>query len=478
MIGEILVARGVISAEQLEEAEARRRRVGGPIADNVAASGFAAAERIEAEIAQTPREPRTIEETGLSRGFLVKLLVKAAYVSGVQTTTEAAAATRLFFLIVSDVVAECVRLGLFESLSADGAALEGVGQIAERRFQLTDRGRAFAIASLAENGYVGPAPVPIDAYVEQVQRQPIAMERVGLGRLRAALAHFSLAPGLFDTVGPAVNSGRSLLLYGPAGNGKTGIAQALASVFAGAVFVPHAVEVDGQVIRVFDPIVHTPLPEEPAARTRASLGKIGLDRRWVPCRRPMVMTGGELTLDMLDLRYDAHSKFYECPVQMKAMGGLLVIDDFGRQAVRPADLLNRWIVPLDYRRDFLKLHTGKSFPVPFDSLLVFSTNLNPSELMDGAFLRRLPYKVLMPGPDAAQFRDALAGQMARHGLPTDDAAVGKVLDAIRSTGVEPAFYQTRFVCERIVDICRFNGLEPRVTDDGLARAVENLVVRH
>ena len=218
-----------------------------------------------------------------------------------------------------------------------------------------------------------------------------------------AFANLIVSEEFIHRVGPAINSGRSILLYGPPGNGKTSVAEQIGAIFKDTIYIPYCFEVEGQIIKVFDPGIHKRIERNTEGATRGTLRREDFDQRWVPCRRPFIVTGGELTLEMLDLSFNALAKFYEAPLHIKALGGIFAIDDFGRQLVSPEALLNRWIVPLESRVEYLKLHTGKSFSVPFDELVVFSTNLAPRDLMDPAFLRRIPYKMEIAGPTPEEY---------------------------------------------------------------------------
>ena len=263
-------------------------------------------------------------------------------------------------------------------------------------YSITDMGRRWVLDALNLSRYAGPAPVTLEEFTAQVNLQKATNELVTFDRIRKALGDLTFDDSIVEQCGPALNSGRAMLLYGPPGNGKTSVALCFASVFTDVIYVPYAISVEGQIIR-FHRSQHSYPGSSPPSWQRATILSFiraeEYDARWVPCRRPFVVTGGELTLEMLDLRYDPPGHFYEAPMHLKALGGCFVIDDFGRQLVSPTNLLNRWIVPLESRVDYLKLHTGKTFSIPFEELVIFSTNLDPEDLMDPAFLRRLPYKI-------------------------------------------------------------------------------------
>jgi hypothetical protein len=272
-----------------------------------------------------------------------------------------------------------------------------------------------------------------------------------------------------------------VLLYGPPGNGKSSVAFRLASVFNDVIYVPYAVSVEGQIIRVHDPSIHRPLKTETVTSpevTTSFLRHEEFDARWAACRRPFVMSGGELTLDMLDLRYDTTGHFYEAPLHVKALGGCFIIDDFGRQLVRPTDLLNRWIVPLESRVDYLKLHTGKSFSIPFEELIVFSTNLEPEDLMDTAFLRRLPYKIEIGAPTLDLYRQIFDKECKRQGLAMDDNTFDFIVhQVIEEKELELAAYHPRFIVDQVVATCKFMGKKPHFEPRFIEYAINNLRVK-
>jgi hypothetical protein len=271
-----------------------------------------------------------------------------------------------------------------------------------------------------------------------------------------------------------------MLLYGPPGNGKSSVASRIAGVFSDVIYVPYAISVEGQIIRVLDASIHLPMTTTAASSddSLSFLRQEEFDTRWVPCKRPFVLAGGELTLEMLDLRYDDTGHFYEAPLHVKALGGCFVIDDFGRQLVSPTNLLNRWIVPLESRVDYLKLHTGKTFTIPFDELVIFSTNLEPEDLMDPAFLRRLPYKIEVGAPSLEHFRNILERECARQGLTLRDDAFHFIVHMVKDDmGLDIAGYQPRFIVDQVVATCRFLGIIPEFKSPYIDYAINNLGVR-
>jgi len=332
-----------------------------------------------------------------------------------------------------------------------------------------------AVEAFANSAYIGPLPVSLEEYSQRVLRQTIRGEVVSAEAVAGAMHPLVVEEELLAKVGIAANAGRSILLYGAPGNGKTSIAERMVKAFGAMVLVPHCFEVAGQIVKVFDPSVHRQLGTG-GGRTTTSLFADEFDPRWVPCRRPFVAAGGELSLDMLDLKFEETARFYEAPLHVKAMNGVLLIDDFGRQLVRPDALLNRWVVPMDRRIDFLKLHTGQSFQIPFDQLLVFSTNLSPRDLMDGAFLRRLPYKIHVHGPNTQDFALLLRAKAQEHGIAYSEAAIVFTIESIMKHGTPLAFYQASEIPQQIADLCQFVG-RPLVADDAsIGFALGNLLV--
>ena len=318
----------------------------------------------------------------------------------------------------------------------------------------------------------------LESYRQQILKQSIGDERVDRDTINQSFSDLVIPDDFIRRIGPGINSGKCILLYGPAGNGKTSVAEKVGKIFKNIVFIPYAVEVDGQIIKVFDPTIHEPIeaPKPGEARTRG-LRKESFDNRWVPCKRPIIIAGGELTLEMLDLKFNALAKFYEAPLHVKALGGTFIIDDFGRQLVKPEDILNRWIVPLQSRVDYLKLHTGKSFQVPFDELVIFSTNMAPNDLMDPAFLRRIPYKLKTENPSLADYRLIFEAVARKQGLDLEEEIFDYVVDELQGGGHTLACYQPGFIVEQVVSVCKYEGQPPMFTRDYVADALANLYAK-
>jgi len=336
------------------------------------------------QLASLAPRPQTLAESGLSMHFTYELITKHLYNAGVLTLYELSERLALAATVIEEVIAFLRQDAYIEIRGAT----EGKSGL---RYALTDRGRALALDSLIKSGYIGPAPVPLKEYTRIVKAQSVHNRVVSQSMMQVRLAGVTLQHGLLEKLGPAVHSGRAIFIYGPPGAGKTYICQKLAHLFEDDILIPHAVSVGETVIQVFDRVYHRPLAD--SSYTEKNVLLHGHDPRFIRCHRPAVMTGGELTLDMLELSYDADTKQYQAPLQLKANNGVFMIDDLGRQRVAPVDLLNRWIVPMENRRDYMYLGSGMHFPVPFEVILIFSTNMNPLELADEAFLRRIGHKI-------------------------------------------------------------------------------------
>ena len=394
-----------------------------------------------------PPAPRTLAEAGLSHEFVLQLLLKQLHYGADFTGQDLARRLGLEFTVIESVLETLRFTHLCEV--AGGSVVGGPSF----RYRITDEGRRRALLFLEQSQYVGAAPVPLNQYRDYLMAHGKAVTTApSRARVREAFSHLVLSTKVMDQVGPAVAAGHSMFVYGPPGNGKTVIAQAIRNLVDGEIAIPYAIEVEGHIIRIFDPVSHEQLPDTGSSsgilRSRSSI-----DGRWVRCRRPLVMVGGELTLESLDLTYSPTGGFYGAPVQTKANGGVLVIDDFGRQRVAARDLLNRWIVPLESRVDFLTLETGQKFDLPFCVMVVFATNVKPADLVDEAFLRRIHYKVFAENPTKAEFMQIFDGCCRARGLAFDPATADGLLAQLESRGI------------------RFRGCHPRdLIDQALAHA--------
>jgi predicted ATPase with chaperone activity len=361
-----------------------------------------------------------MEASGLGLDLFIQLVLKLLHFSGELTGIEIAKRLGVEFSVIEPALDFIKRLHQCEIVG--GSTLGG----ASFRYRITDSGRQRAMLFLENNQYVGIAPVPLSQYVAYLLAYRNAVPRsITRERVRQAFSHLVLSERVLDQVGPAIGAAHSMFVYGPPGNGKTVIAQAIRGLLDGELAVPYALEVEGNIIRLFDPVNHEPI--ETATTTTSLSRELGHDRRWVRCKRPLVMVGGELTLESLELSYSKTTGFYTAPIQAVANGGVLVIDDFGRQRCSARDLLNRWIVPLESRVDFLTLNNGQKFELPFLLLVVFATNIRPSELVDEAFLRRIHYKVFCESPTIADFKQIFSMCCAERGIAYDDALIDDLL---------------------------------------------------
>jgi hypothetical protein len=465
-LGQILLDRNVIGPEELEAARNRQKVAGGSLADGLVMIGALSRHELDAIHAEIPPQPLGPDDTGLDVQFLMLFLLKTIYVYGHETAHQLAETTKLHEDVVDAILQGAKDKRLVEVLGLTAARPQVY------RWSLTDLGRKWALDALEQCQYTGPAPVPLADYQVQVVKQSISNERVTPDSLERALAHLVLPPGTVGRMGPAVNSGRAILFYGAPGNGKSSFAEAIGRSFTQTLFIPYAVHVDGQIIKIFDPTVH-----EPCAAPEGEGGERLQDPRWVRCRRPVILTGGELTLEMLDLTFDPVSKYYEAPAHIKAVGGLFILDDFGRQRVRPQDLLNRWILPLERRVDFLTLHTGKKLQMPFDQLVVFSTNFPPKELMDEAGLRRIPYKFHMASPTREEYETIFFRVCDSRNIEVPTEIFPYLFGTFYpATGTPVSCAHPRFLMDHVVARCNFVGETPLLTLELLCEARQNLVV--
>lgn len=415
------------------------------------------------ERGDAPPIPDRLSDTGLTPDFIRDLLLKTLYVQGTRTGQQLAEAVCLPFGLIDD---ELLTLQQRRFVEVRGTHGPNRGSYV---FDLVGDGRLRAKDALEASQYVGPAPVPLAQYCARMEVQSIHHAHVTEDVLRAGLAHLVLEETLFDLLGPAVNSSKSIFLYGHPGNGKTAIAEAVSQMLGGAIYVPHAVEIDGQIMTVYDPVHHEMVESDEPAGANDGIwlrSGPGYDRRYAYVRRPIVLTGGELTLDQLDLQYDPFTKLYQAPFQVKANGGVLIVDDFGRQRVPPRELLNRWIVPLEKRMDYLTLHTGGKFPIPFDCLLIFATNLNPAELVEEAFLRRIHYKIEIGDPSTEDYAEIFRRCCDAQGVGFEGGALTQVYrDYYQKLGIPPRACHPRDILSHVCDIAKYRNDAPELTSE-------------
>ncbi len=430
-----------------------------PVVPNAAGGGF------------KPGQINSVEDTGLGLLWLQDLALKILYFQGYLTGFKIAEAMTLPF---SGTVEQ-----ILEGLKRDKAievrsSQMGLGEGAYL-YAITGSGITRAREALDRSQYAGPAPIPLEVYNDSVRRQSRGRIQVTNRHMRQVINDLTFSEKTFHRLGPAVNSGTSIFIYGPPGNGKTSVARAIGNlILSQTMYIPYAIYVDGQVITVFDSVNHQLAPEEETVPGRGGPRK---DMRWVHIRRPFIMVGGELTLSGLDLVFDDTLKFYEAPFQVKANGGILLIDDFGRQQVRPRDLLNRWIVPLENRIDYLSMHTGRKIEIPFDVLVMFSTNLPPKDLVDEAFLRRLRHKIEIGDPSYDEYREIFKHVAQNKGVAYSDEGLAYLLQEwyIKPQRKMRASHP-RDLCDQILDISRYLGAEPVMSKEMIDTAADSYFV--
>jgi hypothetical protein len=420
-----------------------------------------------------PPAPKTMDGMQIHPVMMRDILLKTMFRMNVTMVTEIARA----LCLPNNVTQELIDLARGQKL------LEAMGTLNanngnEMAYQLTNAGKARALDALTQSEYYGPMPVPLAVYREQVKRQSIRNLAVTRDQLTAAMGHLILPPMLLGQLGPAVGAGRSILMYGPPGNGKSSISNGIRDALGDKIYVPRAIEYSGQVITVYDPIVHSAAEEsedDPNVLRRTS-GRY--DTRYVRCERPTVITGGELSLSMLDLVYNPTARTYQAPLQLKSTGGIFIVDDLGRQAEPPQKLVNRWIVPLEEAKDILALQSGEKFEVPFDTLVIFSTNFHPNEIFDKAALRRIFFKIKIDGPNQEDFLKIFAMVARKRKMPLDEATLIHLLKVLYPT-IDNVYanYQPIFLIDQMIAICSFEGIPNQMTPELIDRAWANMFVK-
>jgi predicted ATPase with chaperone activity len=417
-----------------------------------------------------------ISDTGLSKLWLQDLALKILYFQGYLTGYELAEKICLPYTSLVDKIAESLKREKFIEVKASTMGL-GEGSY---QYGITQAGINRAREALDRSQYAGPAPVTLADYNSAIRRQSLGKLNVSPRALRSYLSDLTLSEDIINRVGPAINSGTSVFIYGPPGNGKTSIARAIGSmILRESMYIPYALYIEGQVVKLYDSVNHEIIPEKPVSEAGTGTLKTGMrrDPRWVRIKRPFIIVGGELTLTDLDLVFNPVTKFYEAPFQVKAAGGLLLVDDFGRQQVRPTDLLNRWIIPLENQIDYLTLHTGRKVEVPFNELIVFSTNLPPKDLVDEAFLRRLRHKIRVGDPSFDEYRSIFISVAESANIPFNEEILAYL---IKNWYIKPnrnlRGSHPKEICNQILDISKFLGCKPEMTRELIDQAADAFFV--
>jgi hypothetical protein len=421
-----------------------------------------------------PPAPKRLDDLLLSPVMMRDIVLKTMFRKNTNRVSDLARAICLPVPITQELIDMARGQGLMEAMGTLGPAGE---TSSEMPYQLTDAGKSRALDALTQSEYFGPMPIPLDVYREQIKRQSIRNIQITREQLTGAMGHLVLPPALISNLGPAVSSGRSILMYGPPGNGKSSISNGIRDAMGDKIYVPRAIEYSGQVITVYDPIVHSKAPED-AEDTTSLRRRAQFDRRYVLCKRPTVITGGELSLDMLDLVYNPTARTYQAPLQLKSTGGIFIVDDLGRQAEPPQKLVNRWIVPLEESKDILALQSGEKFEVPFDTLVIFSTNFHPNEIFDQAALRRIFFKIKIDGPNQQDFLKIFALVARKKGMQLDEASLVHLLKTKYPTiNNIYANYQPVFLIDQMIAVCDFEGIPYKMTPELVDRAWANMFVK-
>jgi predicted ATPase with chaperone activity len=462
LLGDRLKQQGV-TEEQLQQALERQRLHGGRLGANLSALGFISEEALQGAMRRDPPLPKSLAESGLTLPFIIDLIMKHLQYMGSFNSQEIAARVHLPVSLVEKAMEE-IRHAHF----VDVKGAEGLTSMSYR-YQLTDRGKQRCTELMGLCRYVGPAPVTLEEYRRMVEVQTVKNILVGETEVEQAFSQLIVSEQMLRRLGPAISSGRAMFLYGPPGNGKTTIAETISKVLPENIYIPYAILVGDEIVTLFDPVNHR--QADPSQRPAET------DPRWAYIKRPIVMAGGELSLKMLDLQYDPIARFYQAPLQLKANNGLFIIDDFGRQQVEPQQLLNRWIVPLERRTDFLAVQNGMKFEIPFDQLIIFSTNIDPKKLVDEAFLRRIRYKVLIDHPSAAEFEEIFRRVAESNSIDFSKETFDFLVENFYKGGnVKFNACHPRDLMDQIIDAAHYHGHPPRMDRESITEAWENYFV--
>jgi MoxR-like ATPase len=461
-LGDRLVRSGIITAKKLELGLERQKTHGGRLGQNLVALGFIKEEELERFFRGNPPVPMTVPDTGLDASLMADLIMKHILFMGDFKIADLSDRLKLSHPVVETVLDNLRREKFVEVKGGTGYAA------VTYTFKISDTGKNRAAELLDLCRYVGPAPVSLEQYRQMVETQTIKSTIINDTEVKEAFSHLILNESVLKRLGPAISSGKAMFIYGPPGNGKTAIAETISRLLPQTVYLPYALAVGGEIISVFDPVNHTPVPTN---------DDDSVDKRWILVKRPVVITGGELTLRMLDLDFNPISKYYEASLQMKSNNGIFVADDFGRQQMEPQSFLNRWIVPLDRRIDYMTLHTGMKFTIPFDMLIIFSTNLEPRQLVDEAFLRRIPYKIKIDHPSERDY-EAIFRMLCKANDIEFNPDIFKYLidNYYRKQGVKLNACHPRDIIEQIVVSSRYYRQRPSLTREAIDDAWANYFV--
>jgi len=465
-LGQHLLDEQFVTEEQLKRALERQRIHGGRLGHNLVSLGYITPSELNTFFKRYPAAPKTIEETGLDLSFIADLVMKHILHMGEFRLSDLEESIKLPAPILDPAIEMLRREKLIE--------VKGAAEYVKSsyKFAINEHGKMRAAELLEISQYSGPAPVPLDAYKKMVELQTINNIEIDEEAVEKAFSELIVSDRLLRRLGPAINSGNPMFMYGPPGNGKTTLAETIGKILPDAIFMPYSIIVGGQIILVYDPVNHIQVADEskPTEKNHA-------DQRWTLVNRPVIITGGELTLKTLDLEFNNIAKFYEAPLQMKANNGLFIVDDFGRQQIDPQQLLNRWIVNLDRKIDFMSLHTGMKFEIPFDQLVIFSTNIEPKTLVDEAFLRRIRYKIKIDHPSEDEYEKIFRRVCESNEVPFKrDVFEYLIKNYYKRLGVRLNACHPRDIISHVVDDSRYYNHAPELTKEAIDDAWANYFV--